>query len=151
MFGVVQCTACRRPRVVDLTVKQSTCPFCSNRDGVQNLRVVVKCRTEANARDALQKLTVGRIAPGFDNQPLDTRKKHAKSSTDPWSSLEYEYENAKGIEEKLEVMSKGLTSVCGEFTEDDVLALDPKNGRKYLVLMLERCIVHEVGFGRYKA
>ncbi len=151
MFAVVQCSVCRRARVVDLSKKTSTCTWCNTTDSVLNLRIIAKSRTEAKAKENLTQMTTGTLMIGFDGQPMDGKPKHAKRSTDPWSSLEYEYEQAKGLESKIFVIVKYLPGACGgDFTEEDLLKLDPKNGSKLLELMLERCDVHETSFGHYK-
>jgi len=153
VFAVVQCTSCRAPRIVDLDTKLSSCPFCTNTDSVANLRVICRSRSQAKAREELTKLTSGtRVTSGFDGEIVYNRPSHAKRSSDPWSTLEHDYEKAHGLEEKILVISKGLPTVCGgEFTEDDLLRLDPKNGRKILSVMLDRCVVHETKYGHYKA
>ena len=151
MFAVVQCNECRRPRIVDLSTKLSSCPSCGNTDVVENLRVIVRTRTQENARRELTKLTSANMMIGFDGKLESPRPAHAKRSTDPWSTLERDYQLAKGLESKLRVMAQGLTKICGEFTEEDVLRLDPEKGDRMLKAMLDGCLVHEVSYGRYKA
>ncbi len=151
MFAVVQCTECRKPRIVDLSTKMSTCPACGNTDGVDNLRVLARTRSQERAREELVRLTSGTLVAGFDGNLESPRPKHAKRSTDPWSTLERDYETAKGMENKMRVMAEGLTKLLGEFTEEDVLRLDPDKGARLLAKMLEDCLVHETSYGRYKA
>ena len=151
LFAVVQCSECRKPRIVDLSTKMSSCPSCGNTDAVDELRVIVRTRTQENARKELTKLTSARMMVGFDGKVESPRPKHARRSTDPWSTLERDYESAKGLESKMRVMSEGLTRVCGEFTEEDVLRLDPEKGARMLEMMLDTCLVHETSYGHYKA
>lgn len=141
MFAVVTCPGCKRMRIVDLSAKTSECAFCGTKSVVKELQPVCRCRTQETAREHLAKLTgsAGGIEP-----------KHARRSTDPYSTLERDYEKAHSLEDKMEVMSKGLTRIYGEFTEDDVVRLDPKHGKKLLGMMLAECIVHETKYGRYK-
>lgn len=151
LYAVVQCNECRRPRIVDLTTVHSSCPYCGNTDTVGDLRVLVRTRTQEKARQELLKLTSSSMMTGFDGKLESPRPKHARRSTDPWSTLERDYQLARGLDEKMNVMANGLTKVFGEFTEEDVLRLDPDKGSRMLAMMLERCIVHEVAYGRYKA
>ena len=150
MYAVVQCSECRKPRVVDLSTKRSTCPACGNTDNVDSLRVICRTRTQEKARENLFKLTTGTVVSGFDGKAVSARPKHARRSTDPWSTLERDYEKARTNEERMDVMAEGLTRIFGEFTEEDVMRLDPERGKRLLKTMLDRCIVHETKYGRYR-
>ena len=147
MYAVIQCGSCRRPRVADLTKTSSTCPYCSEKDLHGEVRVLCKCRDQKHARENLAKMTSGgTIVEGFDGNvmSISTRKK-SKPAADSWETVEYRYSQAKGLEAKIAVITDDLTAACGgEFTAEDVERLDPKQGRKILEVMLDRCIVHEV-------
>lgn len=73
------------------------------------------------------------------------------SDIDPYSTLEYRYERTRSIEEKMEVLSKGLTEVYGEFTFEDLEKIEPKHAEKILKAMLVNGYVHETKYGRYTA
>ena len=151
MFAVVQCTVCRRARVADLASKKTTCPYCGNSDPTSEMRILTKCRTEENARNSLVTLTSGRQLTGFDGEAISGKSAKHPKYADSWSSLEYRYGSAKGLESKISVIANDLVHVCGgEFTEHDLETLDPKNGKKILEIMLERCILHETAYGHYR-
>lgn len=151
MFAVAQCTSCRRARVVDLDTKKTTCPYCGNQDVTSEMRVVARCRTEENARSTLVTLTSGRQLQGFDGETLKKDRSRRPKYADSWTSLEYRYAEAKGLDAKMSVIANDLVHVCGgEFTEQDLETLDPKNGKKILEAMLDRCLVHETAYGRYR-
>lgn len=150
MFAVVQCTECRKPRIVDLSTKVSSCPACGNTDTVDDLRIICRTRTQAKARENLVKFTSGSMMIGFDGKAMSGHEKHARRSVDPWSTLEHDYEKARSNDERMDIMAEGLTRIKGEFTEEDVLKLDPERGERLLRTMLERCIVHETKYGHYR-
>jgi hypothetical protein len=51
----------------------------------------------------------------------------------------------------MEVLSKGLTEVYGEFTFEDLEKIEPKHAEKMLKAMLVNGYVHETKYGRYTA
>ena len=142
LYAVVACSACKRLRVIDLHTQQSACPYCSHSDVHKELQMLYRGRTQEHARQALGKLT------GFTGDGLARR--HADPKTDPLSTLCYEYEHASGLENKMEVMAKGLTKIYGTFTLAEVETVDPKYGAKMLKGMLVNCYVAEVAPGRYQ-
>lgn len=142
MFAVISCLKCSRKRVVDLSVCKSTCPYCGARSNVSDHRIYYQSEDPAMVRAALNQIT------GFTEFP---EKKKPSADTDPYSTLEYEYEHCHGLEEKMEVLSRGLTKVYGEFTFEDIEKLEPKNAEKILKAMLVQGYVHETKYGRYTA
>ncbi|MCQ2084717.1 MAG: hypothetical protein MJZ21_01055 [archaeon] len=142
MFGVIGCINCNRKRVVDLSTKKSTCPYCGTHSTVADHQVYFKSTDAASARAALTQLT---------GSAEISEKKKPSPDTDPYSTLEYEYEHCHGLEEKMEVLSKGLTRVYGEFTYEELEKLEPKNAEKILKAMLVQGYVHETKYGRYTA
>jgi len=93
-------------------------------------------------RDALTQLN------SFD---IPEKKKKHGTDHDPLSTLIYRYENCTGMQDKMELISKGLTDIYGTFTLEDIEKIDEKNAGKMLEAMLELCYVHEVRYGRYCA
>ncbi len=142
MYAVVRCTSCSRFRVADLSEKESGCPFCGNRDIAKNQKKYFESGDQSAARAALAKLT------GFEGS---AEKKHANPDTDPRSTLAYRYEHCTSLEEKMEVLSEGLTAIYGTFTLENIEEFDAKNAEKMLKAMLDRCIVYETKYGHYRA
>ena len=142
MYGIVQCFSCSRPRIIEHKGKTSECPYCGNKDPVKDMKVHFRSDDQAEIRAAFNRFT------GFEGS---IEKKRARSDTDPYSSLVYRYEHCSSLDEKMEVLSKGLTELYGTFTLEDVEKLEPKNAEKMLKAMLDGCIVYETKYGHYKA
>ena len=130
MYGIVQCFSCSRPRIIELKGKTSECPYCGNKDPVKDMKVHFRSDDQAEIRAAFNRFT------GFEGS---------------YSSLVYRYEHCSSLDEKMEVLSKGLTELYGTFTLEDVEKLEPKNAEKMLKAMLDGCIVYETKYGHYKA
>ena len=63
----------------------------------------------------------------------------------------YRYEHAADLDEKMEILSQGLTSIMGEFTLEDVEEVAGARAEKMLSAMLDRGFVYETRPGFYKA
>ena len=142
MYGVVACSKCGRKRVADLSSEKSTCPYCGKSDKNATLDVFYKNSDAEAVRAAFSGIT------GYSG---GTEKKHADPMTDPYSSLVYRYEHCRSLDEKLTVLSEGLTKIYGTFTLEDIMKIEPKNAEKYLGSMLEKCYAHEVKYGQYRS
>lgn len=142
MYGIVHCFSCSRPRIADLDSRDSACPWCGNRDPVKDMKVYFRSDDQSEVREVFGKMT------GFDGP---TERRRARTETDPYSSLVYRYEHCTSLEEKMDVLSEGLTELYGTFTLEDVEKLEPRNAEKILKAMLDRCIVYETKYGRYRA
>ena len=142
MYAVVSCPDCKRYRIIDAATKQSSCPYCGTRSENALLRFYYKSDDLEMVRAAQNQLT------GFTGS---TEKRHASPDTDPYSTLEYRYEHCHSLEEKMDVLSKGLTQVYREFTFEDLEKIEPKHAEKMLKAMLVNGYVHETKYGRYTA
>lgn len=142
MYAVVTCLECRRKRIVDLRVEKSACPYCGHRDRNDSMKIYYQSSDLSMARAALNQIT----GPGLP----EIMKKSGKDA-DPYSTLEYRYEHAHGLDEKMKVLSEGLTEVYGEFTFEDLEKIEPKNAEKMLKAMLTDGCIHETKYGRYTA
>ncbi len=82
---------------------------------------------------------------------LDTKKDtNVIEMADPHSTLIYRYEHCKTIEEKLEILSKGLSGLKGTFTIEDLEDVDPKNAKKLLRAMCEGGYIIETKPGEFR-
>ena len=123
MFGIILCAGCRRPRIADLSDKTSVCPYCG--DAAEHRACVIHYESEdqTECRNALAQFT------GFvpdHKKKEETRKNIAEK--DPFSTLIYRYEHGSSVQDKMEILAKGLTAIFGTFTLSDVEKVDPKNG-----------------------
>lgn len=144
MYGLVQCGVCRRPRVVDLSKKESSCPYCSCVQETSSLRCAFKSEDQDAVREALSQAT------GF--VPPDTAKKKERiAEADPYSTMVYRYEHCSDLDEKMCILAEGLTAIKGTFTLDDVREVAGDRAEKMVSAMLDRCIISEVRIGRYRA
>ena len=136
MFAIVGCPGCKRTRVIDLDTKSTKCPYCGKSSKTDTLYVRFAHEDASVVREVLQ---------GNENVPL--RKEG--ESPDPMKALAYRVSHCKNIDQKLQLIAEGLCDMKGEFTEDDVEALVPGKGTVFTEAMLERCIIHEIRYGRY--
>ncbi|MDR1404622.1 MAG: hypothetical protein LBJ20_03545 [Candidatus Methanoplasma sp.] len=138
-YAAVSCPKCGRQRMIDKVSASSGCPYCNAVCGHSGLNILFEDDDQSTVRDALARM-----------HPFDrTEKKRPAADIDPLSTLIHRYESCSDIQEKMELISKGLTCICGTFTLDDLKKVDEKNADKMLRAMLELCIIHEVRYGRY--
>ena len=136
MFGIVACPGCKRTRVIDLDTKYTKCPYCGKGSKTDVLYVRFAHEDAAVVREVLQ---------GDGSVPF--RKEGGMP--DPMKALAYRVSHCKNIDQKLQLIAEGLCDMKGEFTEEDVEALVPGKGTVFTEAMLERCIIHEIRYGRY--
>lgn len=146
-YGLVRCALCKRPRIVDLSTKESSCPGCQFVEVVSKMTVDYESRNQANVRTALVQATSADGA--IPTRRELSAKKRKLERTDLHSTMVYQYEHASSPDEKMTILSDGLSKIKGEFTLEDVLEVDPKRGEKYLKAMLEQGYVYEVSPGRF--
>lgn len=143
MYSVAPCPGCNRLRIVDNNMLTSDCPYCGKNSEHRTLKKLYSDEDQTACRDAMSKLY------GFVPDKKDNKERIEKA--DPHSTLVYRYERCKSIDEKIDVLSKGLTELYGTFTLQDLEGIDPKNAKKLLETMCDGCYVAEVRPGRYKA
>ena len=136
MFGIVGCPECKRPRVIDLDTKTSRCPYCGKGSKTDLLHIRFAHEDASVVREVLQK-----------DERVPLRREGVP--TDPMKALAYRVSHCKSIDGKLQLIAEGLCDLNGEFTEEDVDAIVPGKGALFTEAMLERCIVHEIRYGRY--
>lgn len=148
LYGLSICSSCGRARVIDKSSKSSSCPYCGNTERTDQMVFFYECRDQETAREALGQ------AAGFEAPTSkEIREKKRKiEKADPYSTMIYKYEHSSDLDEKMMILAKGLTKIKGTFTVEDVEEIvGEKYAEKYVASMLERCYIHEVGYGRYKA
>lgn len=144
MYGLCQCSLCRRPRIVDESQETSVCPHCNYVEKTKNVTFFYESRNQDDVRLALSQAT-GFVAP-------DTSEKKKKiAESDPYSTMIYRYEHAPDLDEKMEILANGLTSIYGSFTLEDIEKIVGKRAEKMVSAMLDRCIISEFKIGRYRA
>lgn len=141
-YGIITCRKCKSHRIADLSSRSSKCPYCGVTDEHKGLKIIFQDESQAVVRDALSQLSV------FD---IPTQKKRSDVDHDPLSTLIYRYEKCSDLQERLIILSEGLTRIFETFTLDDIEKIDPKNSEKLLKTMLDQCLIYEVKYGRYRA
>lgn len=148
-YGLTLCGACRRPRIVDRTVSTSTCPYCGCSERVGKLNFFFTSDNQKDVREALSRAT------GADDcmpDPEEERSKRKRiEDADPFSTMVYRYEHASDMDERMEILSAGLTAIKGEFTLDDVREAAGAKAEKILSAMLDRGYVFESKPGFYRS
>lgn len=144
MYGLALCGVCRRPRIADKSNKESACPYCGAVEKTKNLVFYFESRDQDAVREALSQAT------GFV-PPDGARKRRRIEEADPYSTMVYRYEHTSDLDERMEILAKGLTDIKGEFTLSDVEEVAGKRAERMLAAMLDRGIAIEVRAGVYRA
>ena len=143
MYGLAECGVCHRPRIIDTSCKDSSCPYCGCTEHIRDTRIVYRSEDQDAVREALG------MAMGY--VPPDAKAKRKRiEETDPYSTMIYKFEHCSDLEEKMEILAEGLTKCKGTFTLDDVREIVGKDAEKYVSAMLDRCLISEVRIGIYK-
>lgn len=140
-YAIISCGKCKRQRIIDRAAASSKCPYCSMAAEHRGLRIIYENEDQAAVRGVLTGMHPFDVSVG--NKP--------KTDRDPLSTLVYRYEHASDLEEKMELLSRGLTDIFGTFTLEDIEKIDEKNAEKIMKAMSERGHIHEVRYGRYRA
>ena len=147
MDGLAICSSCGRARIINKSSKSSSCPYCGNTERTDKLVFIYECRDQESAREALAQ------ASGFEPPSKKDEKARIKriEKADPYSTMIYKFEHTTDLDEKMQILAKGLTKIKGTFTVEDVVEIvGEKYAEKYVTSMLERCYIFEVGYGHYK-
>ena len=161
MFAIIRCGNCRRPRIIDEKDGRTVCPYCGNADVTSERARLFRARDQELLRRRIEAITLRDGArQGMRRSPADTEwaagslpaeeETALPDPSDPGSVLKYEYKRASGPEAKMEILAEGLDRIYGEWTVDDLRQFEPKNAEKMLSAMLDRCLVYETKYGRYK-
>jgi len=140
-YAIISCGKCKFRRMIDRSSASSKCPHCGTQVEHKGLRVIFENKDQSTVREALTRMSPSRLP--------ETKK--SSVDHDPLSTLIYKYENCTDLQKKMDLVSKGLTEICGTFSLEDIEKIDEKNAEKLLSAMLENCYVHEVKYGRYRA
>lgn len=148
-YGLTLCGACRRPRIADRSKSTSTCPYCGCTERTGKLNFFFTSEDQNEVRAALARATG---ADEFMPDPAQVAAKRKRmEESDPHSTMVYRYEHAADLDEKMDIISQGLTSIKGEFTLNDVEDVVGARAEKMLSAMLDRGFVYETRPGFYKA
>lgn len=148
-YSLGLCGACRRPRIVDRAFEATTCPYCGCTERTGKLNFFFTSESQKEVREALAMATAADELEPLLREKREQRRRIAED--DPESTLAYRYEHASDLEERMEILSDGLTRMKGEFTLDDVEEYAGAKAEKMLSAMLARGFCYEVGNGRYRA
>lgn len=148
-YGLGLCGACRKPRIVDRSFETTTCPYCGCTERTGKLQFFFTSDSQSEVREALSKATGAEEIDLLVTDRADQRRRIG--SADPHSSLVYRYEHASDIEEKMEILSEGLTGLKGEFTLEDVKEVAGTKAERMLAAMLDRGLCYETRNGFYRA
>ena len=144
MYGLVTCGVCRRPRIVDRSKAESSCPYCNCVQKTSDLRCFFESPDQDAVREALSQAT-GFVPPDM------VKKKEKIARADPYSTMIYRYEHCSDLDGKMEILAEGLTDIKGTFTLDDVREIAGDKAEKMVSAMLDRCLISEVRIGVYRA
>lgn len=141
MFAIIACSGCLRKRIIDLYDDTTTCPYCGQKAITKKVAIIYQNEDQSIVRSAL----------AASEGVFDIERRKVDGNIDPMSTLEYKVENTTDVYEKMQVIAEGLTRIKGSFTVEDVDALVPGKGEKYVKAMLTECMIHEIKYGLYKA
>ena len=137
MYAIVTCPFCRNDRMIDLDIELTSCPFCGKKFKSNSLVVKFQHENQTIVRDVLHKKS-------------EVPVRDSSGNTDPVKKLAYLVSVTNDPAEQITMIAKGLSEIYGEFTEEQVEMVIPGKGKKYTRIMLEECIIHEVGYGKFK-
>ena len=137
MFAIVTCPNCRNDRMVDLSAGTTACPYCGKRFENSRLAVKFKGQDQTIVREVLQ---------GNKDVPIP----EDGEEPDPLALLKYRIAHTTDIGQRMTLIAEGLDGIKGEFGLEDIEDLVPGKGERYAAAMLEYCMIHEVGYGRYR-
>ncbi len=147
-YGLVLCSLCKRPRVVDLGQKTSSCPYCNYSETLSKARCVYRSEDQEDVRAAMAQ------GSGADaeipSEKMVAIKRRRIAEKDPHSTLVYRYEHASDMEERMTILSEGLMELMGEFSLDDMMEIAGPKAEKMLPAMLDRGFIYESRPGFYK-
>ena len=143
-YALTRCGVCRRPRVIDLSKSESSCPYCGCVQDNADLPRYFESRDQGAVREALSQAT------GFVPPDMAARKERI-AEADPYSTMVHRYERCSDLEEKMVILAEGLTAIKGTFTLDDVREVAGDRAEKMVAAMLDRCLISEVRIGVYRA
>lgn len=144
MYGLVACGVCRRPRIIDRSKSESSCPYCNCVQKTRDLRCFFESSDQDAVREALSQAT-GFVPPDM------VKKKERIADADPYSTMVYRYEHCPDLDGKMEILAEGLTAIKGTFTLDDVREIAGDKAERMVSAMLDRCLISEVRIGIYRA
>ena len=139
MYGIIACSNCQRKRIIDLYDGATKCPYCGQKANTKDAAILYRNEDQDVVRNVLDAST------GFVAE-----ERHIDENIDPMSTLEYKVEHTSDTVEKMRLIAEGLTRIKGSFTEDDVEALVPGKGQRFVKAMLDECMIYEVRYGVYK-
>lgn len=141
MYAAVVCSVCKNNRIANLSSLSSKCPYCNTVADHKNIKIIFKDQDQSVVRDALAHLHESEMPVGKNRPDTDP---------DPLSTLVHRYERTTNLEDRMEILSEGLTRIFDTFTLEDIEKIDPENAEKMLSVMLDRCMIYEIGYGRYR-
>ncbi|MDO5853072.1 MAG: hypothetical protein Q4Q62_03245 [Thermoplasmata archaeon] len=148
-YGLTVCRLCGRPRIADRSQASSSCPYCGRTDRTVDMGFFFESDDQAAVREALAQATG---ADGCRPDPAEElARKRRIEEADPMSTLVHQYERTGDIEERMMILSEGLTRIKGEFTLEDAEEVAGPRAEKMLSAMLARGFVYETRPGFYRA
>lgn len=143
MFGVILCSGCGNPRVIDLASTLSRCPRCGGSADHRRAKVHLRSDDQAELRAAIWSLN---STPGF----IPGQESKETISTDPVSKLQRQAERISDPEERLRMVVDVLSEDGEGFTLSDLEDSFPENAGSMLQGMIELGLVYEPRPGRYQ-
>lgn len=139
MFAIIGCNNCKRKRIINISSSATTCPYCNHKTMTKTAKIYFKNDDQSIVRNVFTNMTISNIDR---EKPLDFG---------PLSTLNYVLKNTKSTDSKITIIAEELTKIKGTFELKDIEEIAPGKGKRYLEMMLASSIVHEVGYGKYRA
>ncbi|GEM_PF-745503 len=142
MYGIILCSGCGSPRVIDLSSARSKCPRCAKAADHHRAKVHMRSPDQGELRDAMWSLHSPKGF--FDEEPP------APKETDPRQALVRRLESISDPEERLAHAARVLSGEKGHFLREELEELLPEEAEAMLKAMVEQGIVYEPRPGRYQ-
>ncbi|MCQ2052793.1 MAG: hypothetical protein MJZ03_02505 [archaeon] len=138
MFAIIGCNNCKRKRIIDTSNSVTTCPYCNHKTTTKTAKIYFKNDDQSVVRNVLTNMTISTVN---EEEPTDPN---------PLSALACALKHITDIDAKINIIAEELTKIKGTFELKDVEEIAPGKGKRYLEMMLVSCIIHEVGYGKYR-
>ena len=147
-YGVVVCPRCGMAKGVETKKKTTTC-HCGREIKLRRMKLRFQTDSPMELAETVGKANAA-IRGGGEMPPEKRPRKK-----EPYSVIAERSQNAKDPADRMQLIAQGLTSLKGEFTEEDlgkVLQAIGKGSAKDMIAKLQQMsLIYETGDGKFKA
>ena len=118
MYGVVVCSRCRKARAVDLRSKTARCQ-CGNQINLKEARKFFESSDQREVASAVGRLNA-EIGGGIEEWEKLAGDASKEEVSDVYSRIVSDASDATEVQERMEIVARGLTNAFGSFTKNEM-------------------------------